>query len=90
MTWIRPSGAEEVVVPSLLGMSVTAARQVAWDAGLMIASADPDGPPLDALTWPGVWIVTAQRPVPGSVLRRNGSVVVDVRQGPLGEKAGDR
>jgi hypothetical protein len=90
MTLIGPSGAEEVVVPALLGMSVSAARQVAGDAGLVIASADPDGPPLDALTCPGVWIVTAQRPVPGSVLRRNGSVVVDVRQGPLGEEAGDR
>ena len=46
--------------------------------------ARPDGPPLGALTGPGVWVVVAQTPVPGSVLRRNGSVVVDVRQKPPG------
>ncbi|MHA6757827.1 hypothetical protein [Streptacidiphilus sp. PAMC 29251] len=71
-------------------MAVSVARDVAWDAGLVIASADPDGPPLGALTWPGVWIVTAQHPVPGTAMRRRGSVVVDFEERGRGGDDGDR
>ena len=89
MTWIGPSSADEVRVPSLVGLTVSAARKLAWDAGVVVAAEDPDGPPLGALTWPGVWVVTAQRPAPGSVMRRRGSVVVDFRKGLPGDGAGD-
>jgi hypothetical protein len=89
MTWIGPSSADEVRVPSLVGLTVPAARKVAWDAGVVVAAEDPDGPPLGALTWPGVWVVTAQHPAPGSVMRRRGSVIVDFRKGPPGDETRD-
>ncbi|WUH96260.1 PASTA domain-containing protein [Spirillospora sp. NBC_00431] len=72
-------------MPAVVGLVVPDAKRVAYEAGVVIASADPDGPPIGALTWPGVWVVIAQRPAPGTVIRRWGSVVVDVRQGPPGE-----
>ncbi|GAA0896819.1 PASTA domain-containing protein [Virgisporangium aurantiacum] len=90
MTWVGPSNADEVTVPDVVGLTVGDARRVAWDAGVVVAAEDPDGPPLGALTWPGVWIVTAQRPAPGSVLHRSGSVVVKFREGAGGHAAGDR
>jgi hypothetical protein len=86
--WIGPSSAEEVTVPHLVGLTVATARKVAWDAGVVIAAEDPDGPPLGALTWPGVWIVTGQRPPAGAVLRRQGSVVVDFEQTSAGGEGG--
>ena len=88
--WIGPSNAEEVKVPNLVGLTVSAARKFAGDAGVVIAAEDPDGPPLSALTWPGVWVVTAQRPAAGAVLRRLGSVVVEFEQASPGDEAGDR
>jgi len=57
---------------------------------VVIAAEDPDGPPLGSLTWPGVWVVTAQRPAPGAILRRRGSVVVDFEQASPGDEAGDQ
>lgn len=80
MSWTGPSTADEVTVPDIVGLTVTHARKVAWQAGVVIAAADPDGPPLRALTWPGVWVVTAQHPAPGSRMRRRGSLVVEFEQ----------
>jgi hypothetical protein len=88
--WIGPSSAEEVKVPHLVGLTVTTARKVAWDAGVVIAAQDPDGPPLGAVTWRGVWVVTAQRPAAGAVLRRQGSVVFDFEQTTSGDEAGNQ
>ena len=88
MTWVGPSNADEVTVPNVVGLTVGQARRVAWDAGVVVAAEDPDGPPLGALTWPGVWVVIAQQPAPGSVMRRRGSVVVEFRA--CGDEAGDR
>jgi hypothetical protein len=90
MTWMGPESAEDVIVPDLIGLTVRAARTLGTQAGVALAQADPDGPPLGALTWPGTWIVTAQRPGPGSVLHRWGSVVVDFAPGTPGEESGDR
>jgi hypothetical protein len=89
MTWIGPSNLVEVTVPDVVGLLVTQARSVAHQAGLALAAGDPDGPPLGALTWPGVWVVTAQTPAPGSRMRRWGSMVIDFRELP-GGTAGDR
>ncbi|MDH6576618.1 PASTA domain-containing protein [Kitasatospora sp. MAP5-34] len=89
MSWMGPSTADEVTVPDIVGLIVTDARKVAWEAGVVIAAADPDGPPVRALTWPGVWVVTAQTPAPGSRMRRRGSLVIEFRKVPGGE-AGDR
>ncbi|MGW6707354.1 PASTA domain-containing protein [Streptomyces sp. NPDC054956] len=80
-----PSTADEVTVPDVVGLAVTEARKVAWDAGVVISAADPDGPPLGALTWPGVWVVTAQHPAPGSRMRRRGSLAIEFEEVPGGE-----
>lgn len=90
MTWVGPNNAEEVRVPDLVGLTVPAARKIAWESGVVITSADRDGPPLGALTWPGVWIITAQRPAPGTLVRRLEWVVVDFRKQGPGEDDGDR
>lgn len=89
MTWIGPSNSAEVTVPDVVGLIVTHARAVASKAGLALATDDPDGPPVGALTWPGVWLVTAQRPAAGTRMRRWGSLVIDFRELP-GGTAGDR
>ena len=80
----------EVEVPQLVGMDVRDARQAGHHAGLVVVSADVDGPPRGALTWPGVWIVTAQRPAPGTWLPRWATVVIEFEELPGGEHAGDR
>jgi hypothetical protein len=81
MTWMGPETAAPVVVPDVVGLEVTAARKVAWEAGVVLVATDPDGPPLAALTWPGVWTVTTQSLVPGSAMRKRGSLAVECRPG---------
>ena len=80
--------AGHVMVPMLVGMTVVDARQVGHRAGLVVVSADVDGPPLGALTWPGTWIVTTQRPAAGTWLPRWDNVVIEFRELPTG--AGSR
>ncbi|MER5639019.1 hypothetical protein ABT095_18890 [Kitasatospora sp. NPDC002227] len=88
MVWMGPSTADEVTVPDVVGLAMPRARQVAGEAGVVLAAEDPDGPPLRALTWPGEWVVTAQRPAPGTRMRRRGSVVISFREGrPAGEES---
>jgi hypothetical protein len=48
-----------VTVPSLVGLTVPNARRAGHDGGVVVTSADIDGPPLGELTWPGIWIVIA-------------------------------
>ena len=80
--------ADVVVVPDVVGMTFDRARSVAIDAGVVLAQPDPDGPPLSALVWPGVWFITTQDPAPGSQLYRWDSVLVSCRNargdGPAG------
>jgi PASTA domain-containing protein len=73
-----------VAVPSLVGMTVREARRLGHGSGVVVTSADIDGPPLGALTWPGTWIVTAQRPVAGSHVERWSAVVIEFEEGPSG------
>jgi hypothetical protein len=82
--------AGQVEVPQLVGMIVADARQAGHEAGLVVISADPDGPPLGGLTWPGIWIVTAQHPVPGTWSPRWDNVVIEFEELRGGEGAGDR
>lgn len=84
-----PASEEATEVPDVVGLTVSAAYQVATDHGLKLAAADPDGPPLSALTWPGVWLITDQQPAAGAVLRRRGSMVVGFVRAP-DDLAGDR
>ena len=78
----RSTGREpdRVEVPQLVGMLVREARQAGHQAGVVVVSADLDGPPLGALTWPGVWIVTAQRPAPRSWVARWENVVIEFEE----------
>ena len=79
-----------VTVPLLVGMTAREARNVGHDSGVVVTSADVDGPPLGALTWPGTWIVTAQRPTAGSHVERWSTVVIEFEERPGGGGAGDR
>ena len=83
-------GLGQVEVPQLVGMVVADARQAGHQAGLVVVSADVDGPPLRGLAWPGTWIVTAQRPAPGAWLTRWDNVVIEFEELRGGESAGDR
>jgi len=80
----EPTGVARVAVPSLVGMTVRAARSVGHDSGVVVASADLDGPPLGTLTWPGTWIVTAQRPAAGSRVERWSVVIIEFKERPGG------
>jgi beta-lactam-binding protein with PASTA domain len=71
------SRAARVTVPLLTAMTVQEARSVGHKSGVVVTSADVDGPPLGARTWPGVWIVTAQRPAAGSLVPRGSAVVIE-------------
>lgn len=82
--------ADVVIVPAVVGMTVAEARRIAGDAGVALAQPDPDGPPLGALTWPGVWFVTEQDPSPGSEMYRWDSVRVRFRPADADGPAGVR
>ena len=77
-----------VPVPDLVGLPVSEAREVGHEAAVVVA-ADVDGPPLGALTWPGVWIVTAQDPGSYARVRRWDNVRIMFRRAD-GDEAGDR
>lgn len=84
------SGPSELVaVPDLVGLEVGEARGLADSVDLFVTGGNPDGPPISALTWPGRWVVTAQRPSPGALVRRAAWIVVDVEKRGGGD-AGDR
>jgi len=80
----EPPDIAQVVVPNLLGLTVRAARRAGHDSGVVVTSADVDGPPLGALTWPGTWIVTAQRPAAGSRTERWSTVMIEFQERPGG------
>lgn len=84
VAWVR--------VPSLVGMTVPDARRVGHDSGVVVTSANVDGPPLGALTWPGTWMVTAQRPGAGSHVERWSRVIIEFSEvsGDDDADAGDR
>lgn len=78
-----------VSVPDLVGLPVHEARDVGHEAAVVVTATDPDGPALGALTWPGVWIVTAQDPVAGSRVRKWDNVRITFRRAD-GDEVGDR
>ena len=86
----EPPDVAWVAVPSLVGMTVNEARSAGHHRSVVVTSADVDGPPLSALTWPGTWIVTAQRPIAGSHVERGSTVVIEFKERPGGGGAGDR
>ena len=69
------------VIPELVGLLVPNACGVGQGAGLVIASDDLDGPPLAALTWPGVWLGEGQSPEAGATVDRGSVVRIHFRHG---------
>lgn len=72
-----------------MGMVVAEAVEVGREAGVVVVASDVDGPPLAALTWPGVWLVVSQIPAPGVQVETGASVTVGFRDAG-GEDAPDR
>jgi len=72
-----------VTVPDVVGLPFHIGRDVAGDAGVTLANPDPDGPPIGALAWPGLYYITSQRPAAGTTLYRWDSVAVEIV--PYGE-----
>ncbi|WIB65723.1 PASTA domain-containing protein [Curtobacterium sp. MCBD17_040] len=70
--------ADRVIVPNVVGLPFHVGRDVAHDAGVVLANSDPDGPPIGALAWPGLFYITSQRPAAGAKLYRWDSVVIEV------------
>lgn len=77
--------ADRVTVPDVVGLPFHVGRDVASDAGVVLATPDPDGPPIAALTWPGLFYITSQSPAAGSSVYRWDSVGVETV--PYGEAA---
>ena len=78
-----------VPVPDLVGLPVPLATEVGHDAAVVVIAADLDGPPLGALTWPGVHVVTTQDPSAGALVPRWDVVRIAFRRAD-GDAAGDR
>ena len=70
--------ADRVVVPEVVGLPFHVGRDVALRAGVSLANPDPDGAPIGALAWPGLFYITSQDPAAGTVLYRWDSVAVEV------------
>ncbi len=66
-----------VVVPDFVGEPVHVAMEAAAEVGLVLVGPDPDGPSLRALTWPGLFWVTAQWTLPGIAVEWGSEVEVD-------------
>lgn len=78
---------ELVVVPEVVGKPFHVGVEIAAEAGLTLANPDPDGPPMGALAWPGLFYITAQEPPPGTEVSRWTDVVVEIT--PYGVSGSD-
>ena len=71
---------EVVTVPDVVGMPFHVGRDAASEVGVTLANPDPDGPPIGALAWPGLFYITSQSPAPGTVVERWDSVGIEVEE----------
>ncbi|WP_438354363.1 PASTA domain-containing protein [Microbacterium sp. CJ88] len=77
-----------VAVPDVVGMPFHLGRARAAECGVTLASLDPDGPPIGALAWPGLFYIVTQHPEAGAVVTRHASVRVEiVAHGDMGDTA---
>jgi hypothetical protein len=73
--------AREIVTgPDVVGLPFHVGRDLAAEAGVKLANPDPDGPPMAALAWPGLFYITSQSPPPGTQIEQWDSVVIEVRE----------
>lgn len=68
----------KVVAPELVGMAFHDARDLVGEMGIALASPDPDGPPIGALAWPGLFYIATQSPPPGEAISAGDSIQVTV------------
>lgn len=67
-----------VEVPQVVGRPFHVGRDLAEAAGVTLANTDPDGPPIGALAWPGLFYIATQDPPPGASLLEHDSVTITV------------
>ncbi|MHA6668200.1 PASTA domain-containing protein [Homoserinimonas sp. A447] len=67
-----------VEVPEVVGLPFHVGRDLATEAGVTLANIDPDGPPIGALAWPGLFYISTQDPLPGVSVPEHDSVRVTV------------
>lgn len=72
--------ADRVTVPDVVGLPFHIGRDIADDAGVALANPDPDGPPIGALAWPGLFYITSQQPTAGAKVYRWDSVAVELTE----------
>ena len=72
--------ADRVTVPDVVGLPFHIGRAVASAAGVSLANPDPDGPPIGALAWPGLFSITSQHPAPGTEVYRWDSVAIEISE----------
>jgi len=70
--------ADKVTVPDVVGLPFHIGRDLASEAGVTLANPDPDGPPIGALAWPGLFYIVSQSPAAGTEVFRWDSVGVEV------------
>jgi hypothetical protein len=70
--------ADGVTVPDVVGLPFHIGRDIASAAGVSLANSDPDGPPIGALAWPGLFYITSQRPLAGTDVYRWDSVAIEI------------
>lgn len=75
---MEASARKLVEVPEVVGLPFHVGRDVADAAGVVLANLDPDGPPIGALAWPGLFYIATQDPAPGASLLQYDSVRVTV------------
>ena len=79
--------ADRVTVPDVVGLPFHVGCDVANEAGVTLANPDPDGPPIAALNWPGLFYISSQSPAAGTSVYRWDSVAVETT--PYGEADSD-
>lgn len=75
---MKERASERVIVPNVVGLPFHVGRDLASEAGVTLANPDPDGPPIGALAWPGLFYITWQDPPAGSEVKRWESIRVEV------------
>jgi hypothetical protein len=81
---------QTVDTPNVVGVVVAEAVELGREAGVVVTSGQLDGPPLAALTWPGLWLVEAQDPQPGTPVSRGSVLRITFRNDGGGDEGGDR
>ncbi|MCS4276609.1 hypothetical protein M2390_001803 [Mycetocola sp. BIGb0189] len=78
----------KLLVPDCVGQPVHIARDTARELGLSLANIDIDGPPVGALSWPGLYYITSQNPLAGEPANEGDWIFVTIAAHDPGDSAG--